>query len=256
MDKLEAMRYAGRVNRDAINYGFRMAVPGTTLLELDSYIEGYIRDHNCSPAFKGYRGFPGTACLSINEVAVHGLPNGQIIREGDLLTIDVGSIHEDWYVDAAETRMVGAPAKDAFDENHLLKVGRAALDAQIQTVRSGVSLLDLVRASENAVVNTGVNIIHLLTGHQIGSTVHEDPKIPAAIDPNLRSIQKQLCERQLDKIKLYEGQTICLEPVVTLGMPDIILDDDQWTCRTIDGALSAHFENCMIVTNTGCEILS
>ena len=276
MDRLEATRYAGRINREAIEHGFKFVAAGTSLLEIDRAVEQYILDHNCTPAFKGYRGFPNTCCLSPNDVVVHGVPNDYRIKDGDILTIDVGCSYDGWMVDSARTQLIEDPFPALSDpENYdwstyrnkcsLIYASECVLEAQLSVIKNGCSLLDILKASELAAkANFGadarpsppLNIYPQWHGHQIGQTVHMEPSIPSCIDPAISKLKRWQLEREYDKCKLQAGQVICLEPVVTFGKTDIIEDGDGWTVRSADGSLVAHTESCILITETGYEILS
>lgn len=257
MDQLEATRYAGRINREAIEHGFLVAQPGVSLLEIDAAVEKYLLDNNCQPVFKGYRGFPATCCLSPNDTVVHGVPNDYRLKAGDVLTVDVGCSHETWMVDSARTRVVGLSHPGLFPfQERLVAAVESVLEAEISVLQSGRSLLEIAKAAEAKASELGVNIFPQWGGHQIGQTLHVDPFIPNCIDPNLTQIKRWGLEREYDKYKLQAGQVICLEPVVTFGRTDIIVDGDGWTVRSTDGSLVAHSERCILVTETGYEILS
>lgn len=273
MERLDATRYAGKVNQLAIEHGHSIAKPGVTLLEIDAAIEKYIVDHKCSPVFKGYKGYPASSCLSPNDVVVHGIPNGYALKYGDLLTIDVGSEYHGWMVDSArtfvikdaDTQLTDPEKYDVKWQERLIYAADVILDAELSVIKNGCSLLNILKAAESAAQQSfvpkslghkSINICFQWGGHQIGRQLHIDPFIPNAIDPALSSIKRWQLEREYDKYKLTAGQVICLEPVVTFGSTDIILDDDGWTVRSKDGSLVAHTERCLLVTETGHEILS
>lgn len=257
MDRLEATRYAGHINQGAIEHGFTIAQPGISLLEIDAAIESYLLKHNCKPAFKGYRDFPATSCLSTNDVVVHGVPTNYRLKDGDILTIDVGCSHETWMVDAARTRIIG-PARPGFFllQERLIAASESVLQAEMSVIKSGVSLLEVVLAAESRASELGVSIFPQWGGHQIGQKLHIDPFVPNCIDPSLTQIKRWQLEREYDKYKLAAGQVFCLEPIVTFGKTDIIVDEDGWTVRTMDGSLSSHSERCILVTETGYQSIS
>lgn len=257
-DRIEASRYAGQVNQQAIEQGFLVAKPGVTLLEIDAAVEKHILDNGCRPVFKGYKGFPAACCLSPNDVIIHGVPNGYALKTGDILTIDVGSECDSWMVDSARTRVI----RDHRILPGLYLVGEAlvnavehVLEAQLSVVKDGCSLLEIMKKAE-ASAKGRCFIYPQFGGHQIGQELHVDPFIPNCIDPTLSSIKRWQLEREYDKYKLQAGQIICLEPVVTLTNTDIIQDEDGWTIRTKSGTWASHTERCLLVTETGYEILS
>lgn len=254
MDQIEASRYAGAVNASAIEYGFKYAIPGTTLKDLNWAIERYLIHHRCIPIFNGYRGYPAACCLSPNDVVVHGVPTDYTLKAGDLLTIDVGCSHEGWCVDSARTRVIG-PGLFPFQER-LIGAVESILEAQIAILQNGRTLLEIAKIAEQRAAELGVNIFPQFGGHSIGRALHEDPFIPNCIDPSLSSIKRWQLEREYDKYKLQTGQIICLEPVTTFGKTDIIVEADGWTVRSTDGSLVAHSERCILIKENGYEILS
>lgn len=264
MNKLDAMRYAGKVNLSAIEWGFHHAQPGNSLAEIDAVMEQHILEAGCRPAFKNYQPtgspspFPSSVCISPNEVVVHGIPGNYVLQPGDLLTIDVGTEHEGWYVDAARTRLV--PGKAPLDKitrgNKLIHATTEILEAQLSIVKDQCDFLSMIRVAEAKATLQGVTIMPQWGGHGIGDKVHLDPFIPSAIDRTRSRIRQQIEEKRYAQQKLTEGQTICIEPVVTFGKSDIIVDDDGWTIRQADGHLTAHTERCLLVTKDGYELLS
>lgn len=258
--QLEEMRYAGYVNQQAIEAGFRVARPGVALKHVDDVVEKAILAGGLKPAFKNYqpdgypRPFPATACISPNDVVVHGVPGDYVLKDGDILTIDVGTNNDGLFVDAARTRLV---TKNGDPMDHKLIVAtEAILQAQLSIIKENVSLLDLVLVSEAEANRHNVVIMPQWGGHAIGERIHMDPFIPSAIDRSKPLLTQKMEERRYARQKLTAGQTICLEPVVTFGSFDIILDDDQWTVRKADGQLAAHTERCILVTEDGYELLS
>ncbi|WP_297653768.1 M24 family metallopeptidase [Hydrogenophaga sp.] len=258
------MRYAGKVNLAAIEAGFAIAQPGIRLHMIDKTIESCIRGAGCIPAFKNYRPdgmplpFPATACISPNEVVVHGIPGDYVLQPGDLLTIDVGTEYEGWYVDAARTRLVPgtAPLDKITQGNRLIHATNEILEAQLSVVKDQCDFLSMIRATEEAARFHGVTIMPQWGGHGIGERVHLEPFIPSALNRGQSKIKLQLEEKKYARQKLTEGQTICIEPVVTFGSSDIIVDEDRWTIRQADGHLTAHTERCLLVTKDGYELLS
>lgn len=254
---LEATRHAGCVNANAIELGFKYAVAGTSLKDVDGVIEEYFISHNCVPIFKGYKGFPAVCCLSPNEVVVHGVPSDYILKAGDLLTIDVGCSHEGWCVDSARTRVIGLTSPGLFPlQERLVAATESVLDAELSVLRDGVSLLEIARAAEAKAKELGVNIYPQYGGHKIGQQLHIEPFIPNCIDPNLSEIKRWRLEREYDSYKLHAGEVICLEPVATFGDTDIMVDEDGWTVRSPKKHLVAHTERCLLLTEKGYEILS
>lgn len=257
MDQLEATRYAGKVNREAIEAGFFVAQPGVSLLTVNQAVENYILEFKCVPIFKGYKGYPASCCLSLNDSMVHGIPSNYTLMVGDLLTIDVGCSYQDWCMDSARTRIIGLMDPTLFPfQERLIQATRAILDAEIAVVKNGCSLLEIVRAAETAALKFKANICTSWGGHKIGRILHEEPFIPNGIDKGLSSIKRWQLEREYDRYKLKTGDIICLEPVVTFGSTAYTIDPDGWTVRSSDQSLVAHEEDCVLVLDNGYEILS
>lgn len=257
-EQIECMRYAGKVNEEAIQYGFSLAVPGTTLLSINDAIESFILKHNCKPAFKDYQPgganspFPASVCLSPNDVVVHGVPNGYVIKDGDLLTIDLGTTFQGWCVDSARSRVIGINDKAEY----LIDATEAILDAQCSIIKDECTFLQLIEVSEQVAKNYNITIMAQWGGHQIGRTVHMDPFIPVGIDRRQSPLKQILDRNKYSRQKLSTGQTICIEPVTCYGNSDITIDADMWTVRKTDGLLAAHTERCLLVLKDGFEILS
>lgn len=264
ISKNEAMYYAGLVNQKAIALGFDTAKPGVSLAEIDLAMEQFIRDNNCIPAFKGYQPpgasspFPATACISPNEVAVHGVPGNYVLKSGDLLTIDVGTEFKGYYVDAARSRVVdwwnaSTYPKDAI---RLVDATEHVMDAQLELVRDGCTFLELTEVSEKVAAEYQVNILPQWGGHYIGSSIHMGPFIPSCVDRRKSPLQQQLEISKLKKLRLKSGDCICLEPVVSIGSVNCVLESDGWTVRQVDNMLTAHTERCLLVKDSGYEMLS
>jgi methionyl aminopeptidase len=254
MNRIDKARIAGKVNRDAIEFGFELVKPGLTLLNIDRELGDFIMDHDdCTPAFKGYRGFPGNACLSVNNVAVHGVPNEYVIKDGDLLTIDIGTIYDGIYADAASTRVIGSEFEHpiAWDLSEGVKL---VLHAQMSAVRDGASLWAL---ADNAIMEANklsLKIVEDLGGHYIGEQLHMDPFVPSCLDHRQGTLNAQLQKKKYAQHLLRADDVICIEPVVTFGHTDLTISPDGWTCSTPQ--LSAHAEHMILVTKDGYEILS
>lgn len=254
------MRYAGNVNRQAIVEGCCAAQPGKTLLEVDDVIEKYILKNGCKPAFKGYKppgmalAYPKTACLSPNEVVVHGVPNNYVLKPGDLLTIDVGTEYNGFYVDSARSYII--PGALNTKGTYLITATEAILEAQLSVIRNECTFIEIIEASERMAQQYGVTIFPMWHGHYIGEAVHLEPSIPSTIDRTKSKIQQQLEYNRYSRMIFKENDTVCLEPVVCYGNSDIILDEDMWTVRKTDGQLACHSERCLIVTKNGYQILS
>lgn len=261
MNQLAAQKFSGTINRAAIEVGFMAAKVGRSLLEVDFYIDDYITSCGCMPAFKGYMGYKHASCLSPNQVVVHGVPNNYILKDGDILTIDVGTIYDGWYSDAAETRIVLNEGQYTEDDDILFKcclIGHTneILQAQMNAVQDGCSLLTIMETAERIAKQYSVNLFPNLGGHFIGRQLHMDPFIPNTLDYNLPADQiikiKDLLSRTLLKI----GDVLCLEPVTTFGSTQTTLNKDGWTLETNNKNFTAHAETCIIVTEKGHSIIS
>src|SRR6201747_3262977 len=213
---------------------------GVTTGELDEAAEKFIRSQGATPAFKGYRGFPGSICASPNSMVVHGIPGPYQLRRGDILSIDVGVIKDGWVADAAMTVPVGAVGPDAIK---LLDVTKASLFAGIEQMRPGNHLGDVSAAVQRAVETEGLSVIRTLVGHGIGREMHEEPQVPNFGEPGKGP-------------ELEEGMVLAIEPMVNAGGPLVRMADDGWSVFSEDDSLAAHFEFTVAVTPEGPRILT
>lgn len=216
------------------------AVPGITMLELDTIAADIVAGHNCTPSFLNYHGFPGHICASINDVIVHGIPTEQRLVEGDILSLDAGAIFEGYHADAAITFGVGEVSERA---NLLMEATEKAMWAGIRQVGHGVRLGNIGAAVQAVGEAAGVGIVREYVGHGIGRSMHEKPEVP------------NYGERGTG-MKLKTGMAICIEPMFNLGTAESTVDDDGWTVRTADGELSAHFEHTVAITEDGVKVLT
>jgi methionyl aminopeptidase len=215
--------------------------PGISTKELDEFAEDYTRQHKAKPAFKGYRGYPGSVCTSINEEVVHGIPSpSRKVKEGDILSMDFGVVMEGYYGDAALTVPVG---KIAPEREKLLRVTRESLERAIEKVRAGNRLGDISAAVQQWVEKNGYSVVREFVGHGIGTKMHEDPQLPNYGPPGQGP-------------RLQEGMVLAIEPMVNTGSPAVKVLDDEWTAVTADGSDSAHFEHTVAVTANGPWILT
>ncbi len=239
--EIEKMRASGRILAKTMRLVAESIVPGkTTPLELDALAEKLIREDGGIPSFKGYRGFPGSACISVNEVVVHGIPDDRVLMEGDIVGLDFGVILDGWHTDSAWTFPVGQISEDA---QRLLNVSRESLNQGISKAKVGNRVGDISSTIQRYLESHGYGVVEELVGHGIGRSLHEEPSIPnfgrAGKGPLLR-----------------EGMTFCIEPMVNQGTYKVRTLPDQWTIVTADGKLSAHFEHTVAVTKNGPEILT
>ncbi len=216
-----------------------MVVPGVSTLDLDRHAEATIRAAGAVPAFLDYKGFPATLCTSVNDVIVHGIPSRDPLRGGDIIGVDCGVLFKGYYGDAARTFAVGRISEQA---QNLLETTRLALVEAANLARPGARLSDIGHAVQVRVETAGFSVVREFVGHGIGASLHEDPQIPNFGDPGRGP-------------RLKPGLVLAIEPMVNVGSHGVKLDADGWTARTEDGALSAHFEYSVAVTENGPWIL-
>jgi len=214
--------------------------PGVSTAELDDAAERYIRSQGATPAFKGYRGFPGSLCISPNSMVVHGIPGSYKLRKGDILSVDCGVVLDGWVADAARTFAVGSISATA---RKLLDTTEASLFAAAEQCRPGNRLGDVSHAVQKRVEADGLSVVRSLVGHGIGRDMHEDPQIPNYGPPG-------------KGVRLEEGMVLAIEPMVTAGRHDVRLADDHWAIYSRDGSLAAHFEFTIAVTSNGPRVLT
>jgi methionyl aminopeptidase len=239
--ELEKMHRAGLLVWEVLEKMRAMVRPGISTKDLDEFAEKYVTEHDAKPAFKGYRGYPGSVCTSINEEVVHGIPSAsRKVREGDILSMDFGVVMDGYYGDAALTVPVGNIAPE---REKLLRVTRESLERAIEKVRAGNRLGDVSSAVQQWVEKNGFSVVREFVGHGIGTKMHEDPQLPNYGSPG----QGQ---------RLQEGMVLAIEPMVNSGSPAVKVLDDDWTAVTADGSDSAHFEHTVAVTASGPWILT
>ena len=215
--------------------------PGVSTLELDEYAERWIRRAGAMPAFKDYRGYPATLCTSLNNEIVHGIPSKSVLlKEGDILSIDVGVNRKGYFGDAATTVPVGAISSDL---QRLLDVTRESLRRAIEQARVGNRVSDISVAIQKCVESNGFSVVRDFVGHGIGTALHEDPQVPNFGRPGTGA-------------RLLEGMVLAIEPMVNTGGPEVKIRADEWTAVTADGGCSAHFEHTVAVTANGPWVLS
>jgi methionyl aminopeptidase len=240
--EIALMRQAGRVLVAAMRIcRDELVRPGVSTLEIDQEVEGLIRQRGAQPAFKGYRGFPATLCVSINEEIVHGIPAAhRRLKEGDIVGLDFGAIVEGYYADAAITVPVGEiPA----DVQRLLDVTRESLELAIAAARPGSRLGDVSASVQRHVEAAGFGVVRAFVGHGIGRELHEDPQIPNFGEPGKGPV-------------LRPGMVLAIEPMVTMGHWEVRVLEDRWTAVTEDGSLAAHFEHTVAITDSGPDVLT
>ena len=214
--------------------------PGITTIELDKIAETFIRDHGALPAFKGYHGYPATLCISINEVVVHGIPGSRELKDGDLVSIDCGTIIDGYYGDSAYSFGIGEMAEDV---KLLMVRTKESLYKGIDSATAGKHVGDIGYAVQNYVEGFGYSVVRDLVGHGLGTSLHEKPEVPNYGKRGTGS-------------KLVEGMVICIEPMINLGGRTVMQEKDGWTIRTSDHKPSAHFEHAIAIRKEGADILS
>jgi len=238
--EIQLMREAGRIVALA-HEALRQAVePGITTKELDSIAEKIIRKHNAEPSFKGYNGFPASICASVNEELVHGIPSNRVLKDGDIISIDIGAYIHGFHGDAAVTLPVGKISSEA---KKLLEVTEQSLYQGIEKATINNRLSDISHAIQNYVEGYGYSIVREYVGHGIGKAMHEDPQIPN-FGPPARGP------------RLKKGMALAIEPMVNIGTYHVKTLLDNWTVVTVDGKLCAHFEHTIVITDNGPEILT
>jgi methionyl aminopeptidase len=239
-EELDRMRQAGRLVGHTLSTLVEAARPRVALLDLDRLAERVIRDGGGTPSFLGYHGFPATLCLSPNSWVVHGIPNGYVLQEGDILSIDCGAIVEGWHGDAAVTIPIGQVDEAA---RHLIETTERAMWAGIAQVRPGNRLSDIGHAVERVASAPGYGVVREYVGHGIGTRMHEEPQVPNYGRPGRG-------------LRLDVGLVLAIEPMVNEGGPETEVLEDGWTVVTRDGSRSAHFEHTVALTPQGPEVLT
>ena len=224
----------------ALDYLKDMVTPGVSTSELEQFADSYIRSNNAVPAFKGYRGYPASICTSINNEVIHGIPSDRVLKEGDIVGIDLGVYKDGFYGDAASTFAVGKITPDA---EKLLQITEESLYLGIEYARKNNRVSDISHAIQKHIESNGFSVVRAFVGHGIGRDLHEDPQVPnfglPGRGPRLRS-----------------GITLAIEPMVNAGRHEVVVLDDGWTAVTMDGTLSAHFEHTILVTEDQPRILT
>jgi methionyl aminopeptidase len=239
-EQVEKMAASGEVLVRCLKMLAAKARAGATTEELDAAAEKFILSQGCEPAFKGYRGFPGSICASPNSMVVHGIPDSYQLKRGDVLSVDVGVIKDGWVSDAAMTLAIGPVSAEA---QKLLDVTKASLFAGVEQMRAGNHLGDVSAAIQRSVEIEGLSIIRTLVGHGIGKEMHEEPQVPNFGDPGKGP-------------ELEEGMVLAIEPMVNAGGPLVRMGDDGWAVYSEDDSLAAHFEFTVAITPQGPRILT
>lgn len=239
-EQLEKMRIAGRITAGALEVAREHIKPGTTPLAVDRAIRHYIEKEGAKPSFLGYGGFPASACISVNDEVIHGIPGDKPFSDGDLVKVDVGAYIGGFHGDSARTFFCGNASEEA---KRIEEVTRLSFFAGMEKAVVGARLGDISAAVQEVVESAGFSVVRNYVGHGVGSELHEDPELP-----NFGRAGRGL--------RLSEGMVLALEPMVNAGTYRVRVLDNDWTVVTEDGRLSAHYENTIAITANGPEILT
>lgn len=238
--EIKKMREGGRIAAAVLEKISKAAKSGVTVKDLDMMAEQMIQKAGAQPSFKGYKGYPTATCISINDEVVHGIPSERVLKEGDIVGIDLGVFYQGFHTDTAITIGIGRISKEA---QKLINITKKSLDLAIKEIKPGQCLGDVQFLIQKTVEEAGFGVIRDLAGHGIGRELQESPAIPNF-------------GKKGTGLVLREGMTLAIEPMVSAGDWHIRLRDDDWTVVTADGSLAAHFEHTIAVTKTGCDILT
>ena len=240
-EQIAVMRQAGRITGEALLKAGEAVRPGVTTKHLDDIIRAYIEKCGAKPSFLGYAGFPGSACISVNDQVIHGIPSkDKVLRDGDIVKIDVGAFYRGFHGDSANTFAVGEIPDEA---KRLIEVTKESWRRGVDAIKPGGRVGDVGHAVESHVKKFGYSVVRRYVGHGVGHELHEDPEVPNYGTPGRGP-------------RLCEGMVIAIEPMVNVGWPDVIELSDGWTVLTKDHSLSAHYEHTVAITENGVEILT
>lgn len=237
--EIELMRIAGKFNEATFKELEPHLKPGVTTEHLDKIAHDFIIDNGCIPSCLGYEGYPKSVCISINDEVVHGIPSKRKIKEGDVVSIDLVLSFKGYHADATRTYIIGKASREV---EALVENTKNAFYAGVKMVKEGARINDISKAIEDYAHEHNLSVVEELVGHGIGTDMHEDPDVPNFCDNNMT--------------RLKAGMTIAIEPMLNLGSKEVYLEDDDWTVKTMDGLPSAHYENTVLVTKDGYEILT
>jgi methionyl aminopeptidase len=238
--EIELMRRAGKLTAAARKLAGEMVAPGVTTREIDHAVRDFIRAHGAEPSFLNYNGFSGSACISINDEVIHGIPGRRVLQDGDIVSIDVGAYLDGFHGDCAATFACGTVSDEA---KHLIAVTEQSFWAGMQFARAGQRISDISSAVQKYVESNGCSVVREYVGHGVGAKLHEAPEVPNYGLPGRGA-------------RLQPGMTLAVEPMVNLGDWRIHILPDGWTVKTNDESLSAHYENSILITDGEPEILT
>ena len=239
--EIDLMRKAGKITAAARALAGSMVAPGVTTREIDREVRRFIRSHGAEPSFLGYNGFPASVCISVNDEVIHGIPGKRVLREGDIVSVDVGAFKDGFHGDCAGTYPCGRISEEA---ERLIEVTRQSFFEGLKYAREGRRLPELCGAIQRYAEGAGCSVVREYEGHGIGRKMHEEPGVPNYVEP------------RMGRPRLLRGMTIAVEPMVNAGGAGIVVMPDGWTVKTADGKLSAHYENTILSTDGEPELLT
>lgn len=239
-EEILLMREAGKITAGALEVAQELIKPGVSLIHIDSEIHRFITSHGAKPSFLNYNGFPNSACISVNDEVIHGIPGKRLLKDGDIVKVDVGACIKGYHGDAARTIFCGEVSEEA---KRLEKYTRESFFEGIKFADTAHRLGDISHAIQEYVESAGYTVVKEFVGHGVGAKLHEDPEVPNY-------------GRAGRGTRLYEGMTLAIEPMVNAGGAGVSVLDNDWTVVTDDGRLSAHYENTILITANGPEILT
>ena len=239
--EIQLMRQAGKITEAARALAGAMVAPGITTREIDKAVRRFIKSKGAQPSFLGYSGFPASVCVSVNDEVIHGIPGNRVLREGDIVSIDVGAFKDGYHGDCAGTYPCGRIDPEAA---RLIEVTRQSFFEGLKYAREGYRLPDLSGAIQRYVEANGFSVVREYVGHGIGIQMHESPEVPNYVEP------------RAGRPRFLRGMTIAVEPMVNAGTAGVVVMPDGWTVKTADGRLSAHYENSILITDGEPELLT
>ncbi len=239
--EIQLMRQAGKITAAARALAGAMVAPGVTTREIDRAVHRFIKSHGAEPSFLGFNGFPASVCISVNDEIIHGIPGHRVLREGDIVSIDVGAFKDGYHGDCAATYPCGQISEEA---RRLIEVTRQSFFEGLKFAREGYRLPDLSGAIQRYVEANGFSVVREYVGHGIGRKMHESPEVPNYVEP------------KAGRPRFLRGMAIAVEPMVNAGGAGVLVMPDGWTVKTADGRLSAHYENSILITDGEPELLT
>ena len=238
--ELQSMRQACKITAAARALAGEMVRPGVTTKQIDKAVHDYIVSQGAKPSFLGYGGFPGSACVSVNEVVIHGIPDGYVLKDGDIVSVDVGAYYKGFHGDCAATFACGTISQET---QRLIDVTRQSFFEGIKYAKRGYRVSDISHAVQKHVESNGFSVVRTFVGHGVGAQLHEEPEVPNFGAPGRGP-------------RLLPGMTLAIEPMVNMGTHEVRVLKDRWTTVTADGKLAAHYENTVLITDGEPEILT